>query len=208
MGGTRFSDLGLWHRIAKGFIPALFDPDLARRLTAEQALAYWPSWLKSFAAPTEHGLCGLHKTFDPYPVWALSRFANHNGSCGARSRIQAARDNNNTCHHYLRTIACRVTGWWRRRQQGQQGPPGRRQRSSHSRRSTPCPSTIRKGGEAHAAAERRTEEEVEEVELRMPGSFDFGDHDSGVVGAASVGTVDPFDAVRTLGNLWRRMQVR
>ena len=65
-----------------------------------------------------------------------------------------------------------------------------------------------KGGEAHAAAVRRTKEEVEEVELRMPGSFDFADHDSSVVGAASVGTVDPFDAVRTLGNSWRRMQVR
>jgi hypothetical protein len=45
-----------------------------------------------------------------------------------------------------------------------------------------------KGGEAHAAAERRAEEE--EVELRMPGSFDFEDHDSDVVGVAGAGTVD------------------
>jgi hypothetical protein len=67
-----------------------------------------------------------------------------------------------------------------------------------------------RGGEAHAATERRAEEdegeeEDEEVELRMPGSFDFEDHDTGT---ARAGTVDPFDAVRTLGNLGRRMQVR
>ena len=66
------------------------------------------------------------------------------------------------------------------------------------------------GGEAHVASERHAEgeedeEEDEEVELRMPGSFDFANHDSG---AARVGTVDPFDAVGMLGNLWRRMQVR
>ena len=67
-----------------------------------------------------------------------------------------------------------------------------------------------RGGEAHAATERRAsededEEEDEEAELRMPESFDFEDHNTG---AAHAGTVDPFDAVRTLGNLWRRMQVR
>jgi hypothetical protein len=56
------------------------------------------------------------------------------------------------------------------------------------------------------ASERRAEEdEVEEVELRLPGLFDFEDHDSG---AARAGTVDRFDAVGMLGNLWWRMQVR
>jgi hypothetical protein len=58
------------------------------------------------------------------------------------------------------------------------------------------------------AKEDEDEEEDEEVELRIPGSFDFEGHDNGVVGAAGVGTVDPFNAVRTLGNSWRRMQVR
>jgi hypothetical protein len=58
-----------------------------------------------------------------------------------------------------------------------------------------------KGGEAHVASERRAEgdeveEEVEEVELRMPGSFDFENHDSG---AARAGTVDPLDTVGMLG---------
>ncbi len=67
-----------------------------------------------------------------------------------------------------------------------------------------------KGGEAHVASERRAEgdedeEEDEEDELRMPGSFEFEDHDSG---AARAGTVDPFDGVGMLGNLWLRMQVR
>ena len=54
------------------------------------------------------------------------------------------------------------------------------------------------------------EDEVVVVELRMPGCFDFGFADPG--GAAretpGAGTVDPFDAVGMLGNLWRRMQVR
>jgi hypothetical protein len=51
------------------------------------------------------------------------------------------------------------------------------------------------------AEEDEDEEEVEEVELRIPGSFDFEDHDSSVVGSAGVGSVDPFDTVRSLGNL-------
>ena len=40
------------------------------------------------------------------------------------------------------------------------------------------------GGEAHMASERHAEgEEDEEVELRMPGSFDFENHDSGAARA-------------------------
>jgi hypothetical protein len=67
-----------------------------------------------------------------------------------------------------------------------------------------------KGGEAHVASERRVEGdedegEDEEVELRILGSFDFENHDSG---ATRAGAVDSFDAVGMLGNLWRRMQVR
>ena len=57
--------------------------------------------------------------------------------------------------------------------------------------------------------EDEEDEEEEEVELRMPGSFDFGDHGGGVVRETpGADTVDPFDAVGVLGNLWRRMQVR
>jgi hypothetical protein len=67
-----------------------------------------------------------------------------------------------------------------------------------------------KGSDARAAAERRAEQEDdddddEEVELCIPGSFNFEDQDSG---AARAGTVDPFDAVGRFGNLLRRMQAR
>jgi hypothetical protein len=53
-------------------------------------------------------------------------------------------------------------------------------------------------------------EEKEEVELRIPGSFDFGfaDPDGAARETPGAGTVNPFDAVSVLGNLWRRMQVR
>jgi len=54
------------------------------------------------------------------------------------------------------------------------------------------------------------EEDEEEEELRMPGSFDFGDQGGGAAAGETpgAGTVDPFDAVGMLSNLWRRMQVR
>jgi len=43
----------------------------------------------------------------------------------------------------------------------------------------------------------------------MPGSFDFGDQGGGAGRETpGAGTVDPFDAVGMLANLWRRMQVR
>ena len=58
---------------------------------------------------------------------------------------------------------------------------------------------------------RKTEEDEEEaddneVELRMSGSFDFGDHGGGA--AVGVGTVGPFGAVGVLENLWRGVQLR
>jgi len=53
------------------------------------------------------------------------------------------------------------------------------------------------------------DEDEEEEELCIPGSFVFGDQGGGAgretLGA---GTVDPFDAVGMLANLWQRMQVR
>ena len=58
---------------------------------------------------------------------------------------------------------------------------------------------------------RKTEEEEEddEVDLRVPGSFDFGNQGGGAgCETPGAGTVDPFDAVGMLANLWRRMQVR
>jgi len=53
------------------------------------------------------------------------------------------------------------------------------------------------------------EEDEEEEELRIPGSFDFGDQGGGAGREMpGAGTVDPFDAIGLLANLWRRMQVR
>jgi len=54
--------------------------------------------------------------------------------------------------------------------------------------------------------EKDVDEEEEKAELRMPRSFDCGDHGSGV--AREAGTVDPFDAVEMLWNLWRWTQLR
>ena len=53
------------------------------------------------------------------------------------------------------------------------------------------------------------DEEKEEVELRMPGSFDFGFASPGGMARETLGveTTDPIDAVGVLGNLWWRMQV-
>ncbi len=52
------------------------------------------------------------------------------------------------------------------------------------------------------------EEVVEVVELRPPGSFDFGDHGGDAARETlGAGTVDPLD-VGMFGNLWRRMQLK
>jgi len=70
---------------AKNFICGLHHPNPARRLTVERALSH--AWLTSFAAPTEHDLCGLRKNFDPHARWrnaigaarVLSSFAKSSG---------------------------------------------------------------------------------------------------------------------------------
>jgi len=47
--------------------------------------------------------------------------------------------------------------------------------------------------------------EDEEVLLHIPASFDVKDHGGGVARGAGAGTVDPFDTVGMLRNLWWRM---
>jgi hypothetical protein len=69
--------------------------------------------------------------------------------------------------------------------------------------------TVAAASQPRSTQEDEEDEEEEEVELRMPGSFDFGDYGGGVVRETpGADTVDPFDAVGVLGNLWWRMQVR
>jgi len=59
------------------------------------------------------------------------------------------------------------------------------------------------------AFQPRNMEEEEEEELHIPRSFDFGDQGSGAGREMpGAGTVDPFDAIGMLANLWQRMQVR
>ena len=76
----------------------------------------------------------------------------------------------------------------------------------------PCAQTTTAASQPRIMEEDEEDEgegEGEGEELRMPGSFDFGDQGGGAVREApGVGTVDPFDAVGVLANLWRRMQVR
>jgi len=53
------------------------------------------------------------------------------------------------------------------------------------------------------------EEDEEEEKLHIPGSFDFGDQGGGAGRETlGVGTVNPFDAVGMLANLWQWMQMR
>ena len=56
--------------------------------------------------------------------------------------------------------------------------------------------------------EDEEEEEGGEVELRTPGPFDFGDHSGAADDTPGVDTVEPFDAVGMLENLWREMQLK
>ena len=58
----RVSDFGLWLPTAKNFIRVLLNPEPARRLAIEQALAH--TWLTSFAAPTVRDLSCLRENFD------------------------------------------------------------------------------------------------------------------------------------------------
>jgi calcium/calmodulin-dependent protein kinase I len=252
---------------AKSFIRALLHPNPARRLTAEQALSH--TWLTSFAAPTEHDLCGLRENFDPRARWrnaigaarAMSRFAKGNGANNNKQKDQQlalSSDDEDDKDKGSRggSPSSRVTPEpdSKRQQQQHLSPPsagdrtpqdglaglvakGARTSASSSSSSPMSFSDALNKAKAAAEAEkargrdalaprvqataaasqpRNTQEDEEDdeeegVELRMPGSFDFGVVDHGAGGARETPgaeTVDPFDAVGVLGNLWRRMQVR
>jgi calcium/calmodulin-dependent protein kinase I len=253
---------------AKSFIRALLHPNPARRLTAEQALSH--TWLTSFAAPTEHDLCGLRENFDPRARWrnaigaarAMSRFAKGNGANNDKQTNQQLAlssddedDKDKGSRGGSPSLRATPEPDSKRQQQQHLSPPsagdrapqgglaglvakGARTSASSSSSSTMSFSDAlnkakaaaetekARGGDAPAlrvqataaaaSQPRNTQEDEEDdeeegVELRMPGSFDFGVVDHGAGGARETPgaeTVDPFDAVGVLGNLWRRMQVR
>ena len=52
---------------AKNFVHAIFHPDPARRLTAEQTLS--DIWLTSLATLTKHDLCDMREKVDHWAYW-------------------------------------------------------------------------------------------------------------------------------------------
>ena len=103
--GTPGNSRGLWECAyltctpsitAKNFIRALLHPNPTCRLTAEQALSH--TWLTSFAAPTEHDLCGLRENFDPRAHW--------------RNAIEAARAMSCLRKVTARTLTTKRVSWY------------------------------------------------------------------------------------------------
>jgi len=221
------------------------------------------TWLTSFAAPTEHDLCGLRENFDPRARWrnaigaarAMSRFAKGNGANNndKKDQLVLSSDDEDDIKSRSRSPSSRATPEPDSKRQPQQylSPPSPDDRalrgglaglaakgtpkttSSPSSSSPMSFSDALNKAKAKAAAEteearegdapraqttaaasqprnmEEEEEDEEEEELRIPGSFDFGDQGGGAGRETpGEGTVDPFDAVGMLANLWRRMQVR
>jgi calcium/calmodulin-dependent protein kinase I len=228
----------------------LLNPDPARRLTAEQALAH--TWLTSFATPTEHDLSGLRENFDPRARWrsaisaarALSRIANHDGANRHNDRLAMSSDEEDeggptSWRGTPGSDTKRQPQSQQQQQQQQQqhlSPPSPDDRAprrglaglartgaSPSSSSSPMSfseainkaktsAEAEKNGDTPRAQANPTAFEprkMEEVELRIPGSFSFENVGGGAAQAAGdAGTADAIDAVGLLGNLWRRMQLR
>lgn len=213
-----------WNNVseeAKGFIRALLDPDPARRLTAEQALAH--TWLTTYAPSTEHDLSGLRENFDPRARWrnaigaarALSRLSN-------RSRSDDDDDNEdgswygggsaNGAESRPSTYLSVPSSSGSRKSLGAGAGTAATTASSSSSSSLlplPSPSLPDPAGAGDATGAKtpvRTTshpdktEEVE-VERRIPGSFHY--EPSGDASAVS-----PIDVVGVLGSLWRRFHLR
>jgi len=266
--GTPETNCGLWECAfltfvpsitAKSFIRALLHPNPARRLPAEQALSH--TWLTSFAAPTEHDLCGLRKNFDLRAhwrnaigaAWAMSHFAKGNGANNNNKKDQLVLSSDDEDDIGGRSGSPSSRGTPEpdsKREQQHLSPPspddstprgglaglvakGTPKMTASPSSSSPMSfSDALNKAKAKAAAETEgagegdasraqtatasqprnmgeEEEDGEEEELHIPGSFDVGDQGGGAGRETpGVGTVDPFDAVSMLANLWRRMQVR
>ncbi|KAH9020211.1 kinase-like domain-containing protein [Lactarius pseudohatsudake] len=211
-----------WNNVseeAKGFIRALLDPDPARRLTAEQALAH--TWLTTYAPSTEHDLSGLRENFDPRARWrnaigaarALSRLSNRSRSdddddedgswYGGRS-ANGAESRPST---YLSVPS--TSGSRKSFGAGAGASTAVTTASSSSSSLLPSPSLPDPTGAGDATGAKtpvRTTshpdktEEVE-VERRIPGSFHYEP-------AGDANAVSPIDVVGVLGSLWRRFRLR
>ncbi|KAH9021659.1 kinase-like domain-containing protein [Lactarius deliciosus] len=208
-----------WNNVseeAKGFIRALLDPDPARRLTAEQALAH--TWLTTYAPSTEHDLSGLRENFDPRARWrnaigaarALSRLSNRSrsdddddedGSWYAGGSANGTESRPST---YLSVPSSSGS----RKSLGA-GAAALTTASSSSSSLLPSPSLPDPAGAGDATGAKtpvRTTshpdkmEEVE-VERRIPGSFHYEP-------AGDANAVSHIDVVGVLGSLWRRFRLR
>jgi calcium/calmodulin-dependent protein kinase I len=200
-----------WNNVseeAKGFIRALLDPDPAKRLTAEQALAH--TWLTTYAPTTSHDLSGLRENFDPRARWRhaigaariISRMKN-------RTPSRSSSDDDDDGAESRPTTYLSVPS------------PSESRRSmmmttvsssdSSSLPPSPSPSVPAKVGDATGAKtpvrttfEKDAEEEVEvEVEQRIPGSFDYSRPADDGANAGS-----PVDVFGVLGSVWRRFHLR
>lgn len=197
---------------AKAFIRALLDPDPARRLTAEQALAH--TWLTTAAPSTEHDLSGLRENFDPRARWrnaigaarAITRMGLVQKS---RSRPPSISDDDDDDEVVVeRPTHLGVPAPSESRSavtpsSSSSSPPHLTSPSPPAQgpakaAEAPAPpktaAPVRATSSSHLAAEP-----VEvEVERRMPGSFNYeraGD------------AVSPIDVVGILGGFWRRFNL-
>ncbi|KAI0280894.1 kinase-like domain-containing protein [Russula aff. rugulosa BPL654] len=114
---------------SKRFIRALLNPDPARRLTAEQALAH--PWLTTFAPPTEHDLSGLRENFDPRARWRnaigaariLSRVSNIKNGAGAnKDKLLISDDEDEDADNGATKTSWRATPDTKKTQQQRSSP--------------------------------------------------------------------------------------
>ncbi|KAH9167908.1 kinase-like domain-containing protein [Lactarius sanguifluus] len=212
-----------WNNVseeAKGFIRALVDPDPARRLTAEQALAH--TWLTTYAPSTEHDLSGLRENFDPRARWR-----NAIGAARALSRLNRSRSDDddededgswygggsaNGAASRPSTYLSVPSSSGSRKSLGASATAVMTASSSSSSLlplpSSPSPSLPdpagagdATGGKTPVRTTSHPDTEEVEVERRIPGSFHYEP-------TSDANAVSHIDVVGVLGSLWRRFRLR
>lgn len=195
----------------------MLDPDPARRLTAEQALAH--TWLTAHAPSTEHDLSGLRENFDPRARWrnaigaarVISRLTN-----GSRSRSLSRSSDDDDDEGGGNGPEARPThlsvpspSESRRSLRGSGTTMTTASSSSSSLLPSPSPppsDPVETGNATGAKTPVRTTSHLDktdaevdvEVERRIPGSFHY----------EGVNPVSPIDVVGLLGGLWQRFRLR